>query len=486
MTWAPNFKKGVDLPSWDWLPSFPAGLSYHGSSCSYDGSRYIYWVIQYGSASTSASTTQLWRFDTWTEGWQYLATTTSGNRGVDVSYDAVRNVVYLCHGAALSSWQCFNLNATPRTIANVACAAWALTTMTPVLPSAADYGGSFLSPDDLAVNGTPLQTRQSAAGSTATSIIETADPGTFLAGLAGCYVRFTTGALAGQRRLITAVPDPRTLTVSAFGSAPGANDTFVVEVPEGTAAGGSASTLVMTAAGWTPNKYANADVLIVSGTGSGQRRRIASNTADTLTLAAAVTGNPRTGDWTTIPDATSVFRIVPSSDFLYYMPGTTLNAIYRLDVAQGAGAAWTANLGAAPATLGGGGTLLFAPLDNPFALTLVRGAISAGLYEFAVGLGTWSTLTALWGSETITTGATVVYLAGRQRIAVAKEGQSRILAHNLATTMLEGVGTLPYAAPGLYEGKRGAFVRTADGVEWLYMLRAGGQEYFRVPLEWLV
>ena len=33
------------------------------------------------------------------------------------------------------------------------------------------------------------------------------------------------------------------------------------------------------------------DVLITTGTGAGQRRRIASHTLDTLTLASAVTGN---------------------------------------------------------------------------------------------------------------------------------------------------------------------------------------------------
>src|SRR5437763_4763431 len=139
-----NYNFGSDFPVWQWLPFFPGGASYHGFDSDYDGTRYIYMGAQVGTSSTGVSTTQLWRFDTWTRGWQYLVTTTSGNRGLTIAYDGIRNVVYIVAGGAQNSWQVFNLNHTTTNICGVACASWTLTTLTPVLPANADYGATIV------------------------------------------------------------------------------------------------------------------------------------------------------------------------------------------------------------------------------------------------------------------------------------------------------------------------------------------------------
>jgi hypothetical protein len=68
----------------------------------------------------------------------------------------------------------------------------------------------------------------------------------------------------------------------------------------GTATAGAASTLTDTAKAWTVNAYANKSVVITGGTGAGQSRTIASNTATVLTTSTA---------WTTNPDATSTYAI---------------------------------------------------------------------------------------------------------------------------------------------------------------------------------
>jgi hypothetical protein len=65
------------------------------------------------------------------------------------------------------------------------------------------------------------------------------------------------------------------------------NKTQVV-AHEGTATGGTTSTLVQTGAGWSVNEHAGAWVFIDFGTGSGEVRQITSNTTDTLTLDAPV------------------------------------------------------------------------------------------------------------------------------------------------------------------------------------------------------
>jgi RHS repeat-associated protein len=71
------------------------------------------------------------------------------------------------------------------------------------------------------------------------------------------------------------------------------------KLPSGTSTGGNtATTLNDTNHTWMTNQWQGRTVLIVSGTGAGQLRTIASNTAHTLALTTA---------WSTIPDGTSVY-----------------------------------------------------------------------------------------------------------------------------------------------------------------------------------
>ena len=71
---------------------------------------------------------------------------------------------------------------------------------------------------------------------------------------------------------------------------------------DGTSSGGNeASTLVDATKSWTANTWRLLHkVRIVDGTGAGQSKTIASNTADTLTVY---------GTWATVPDETSVYEI---------------------------------------------------------------------------------------------------------------------------------------------------------------------------------
>lgn len=485
-----KFKKGVDMPSWQWLTPFPNGPSYHGSASTYDGKRYLYWAIQYGTTATTASTTQLWRYDTWSNGWQYLAVLVSGNHGVDIEYDAQRNVLYIIHGSALTSWQIFNLNTVAVTVANISVPAWSLATGAPVLPVAANYGASLTMPSDLdlpAGGATIDSGTADTTGNTTTVVKATDATGTFGPGMVGLQVRVTSGAQNGQRRTISAWTDKNTLTLGwALPGALASGDTFVIEPVEATASAGTTTTLTgPTGTTWIVNQYTDHDVIIVSGTGSGQRRRIASNTANVLTLAGATTGNTRTGPFTTAPDATSVFRIVPSSDFLYYHPGNGSTALYRIDVAQTTGVAWSASLATAPAAIGPGSNTFFPGNYAPGYLFALRGAATAGAYLFNIGTKTWTTFTTFASAETFTTGNSSCMLHGRRKLFIQKESSTRCYTLDLTTGVLEPAGNMPYANPSTYDGKRARFIKTPDGVEWVYIIRAGGQEFYRVPLEWV-
>jgi RHS repeat-associated protein len=71
--------------------------------------------------------------------------------------------------------------------------------------------------------------------------------------------------------------------------------------PSGTSTGGNTSTTLNdTHQAWMPNQWRGRAVEIISGTGAGQLRVIASNTATALTVSAA---------WAVTPDATSVYAV---------------------------------------------------------------------------------------------------------------------------------------------------------------------------------
>jgi len=75
---------------------------------------------------------------------------------------------------------------------------------------------------------------------------------------------------------------------------------------EGTATGGTATTLADTSKSWAANIFTNGKIFIWNGTGRGQIRDISNNTATEITVSTS---------WTTIPDATSKYVIVSPAKF---------------------------------------------------------------------------------------------------------------------------------------------------------------------------
>lgn len=108
------------------------------------------------------------------------------------------------------------------------------------------------------------------------------------------------------------VKDTATLAASS-GSNAGGTVTFLysstnscpstAQVDSGTATSGGASTLTDASKSWAVNRWNGYTVAIVSGTGTGQTRVVSSNTATALTVSSA---------WTTVPDSTSAYVIVPT------------------------------------------------------------------------------------------------------------------------------------------------------------------------------
>jgi hypothetical protein len=83
----------------------------------------------------------------------------------------------------------------------------------------------------------------------------------------------------------------------------------------GTASAGAASTITLAGGSATDNLYRHALVGIIGGTGAGQVRLITGYVGSTKVATVDMA-------WTTNPDATSVFRVIPWSDDVRYILGT--------------------------------------------------------------------------------------------------------------------------------------------------------------------
>ncbi len=81
-----------------------------------------------------------------------------------------------------------------------------------------------------------------------------------------------------------------------LGGTPFLQDAKRYEGFEGVATGGTTGTVVMTGAGWTVNEHQGAYVFLDYGSGNGEVRQVASNTADTLTLETAASSAVVAGD----------------------------------------------------------------------------------------------------------------------------------------------------------------------------------------------
>jgi hypothetical protein len=241
----------------------------------------------------------------------------------------------------------------------------------------------------------------------------------------------------------------------------------------GTATAGGASTLTNSAKTWTVNQWANSQVRIVSGTGAGQIRTIASNTATVLTTSAA---------WTTNPDATSVYSIEGNDDFIYYM-GSAAVTLFRYSISAGT---WTtlsptAARAAAPA-VGMSGHWIWEATDaawtnesailNGRYIYSFRGGAGAVLDRYDIAANTWaSALTYAPATEVFGAGSKYVYR--NNAIYVQKDATGRWFRYNVVTSEQDGWSTTTYTQGAAIAGDTSFDVRYTDGateIDYVYMV----------------
>ena len=254
----------------------------------------------------------------------------------------------------------------------------------------------------------------------------------------------------------------------------------------GTATAGAASTLTNGAKTWTVNQWTNFQVRIVSGTGIGQIRVIASNTATVLTTTVA---------WTTNPDTTSVYEITGDEDKLYLI-GNNAVTMYRYSIS---GDAWTVMApttarAAAPSTgislafTGATGDTNYSTESNNQEgryLYSHRAGASAVIDRFDIaggtaGAGAWLATAWLPATETFTTGS--YWAIQGKYLYIKKDATGRLFRYDITNGTQVALAILPYPEGAALLGNR-MLIKNLDStkaVTWVYFMANTSSLLFRV------
>lgn len=262
-------------------------------------------------------------------------------------------------------------------------------------------------------------------------------------------------------------------TDSKLVSTPSLFGTDYVAFATGTATAGGASTLTNAAKTWTVNQWTQSQVRIVSGTGAGQIRTIASNTATVLTTSAA---------WTTAPDLTSTYSIEGNDDSLYYM-GNGSVTLYRYSITLNTWTtlAPTAARAASPA-VGMSGHWVFKSTDTAWTgesaikngrfIYSFRGGAGAVLDQYDIALNTWVSALA-YSPLTETFGVGTKYTYDNDYIYTQKDATGRFFRFNVVTSEQDGWSTMTYTQGSAIAGNTlfdASYVDGATTITFLYMI----------------
>ena len=256
----------------------------------------------------------------------------------------------------------------------------------------------------------------------------------------------------------------------------------VTSFVESTSTGSNTTTtLNNTGKAWAVNQWTNFQVRIMSGTGAGQVRPIASNTATTLTITTA---------WTITPDATSTYIIDGNEDTLYLLGNNSVN-MYKYTISTNTWATVAPVTARGGAMGSGGGANWVYGVEHPDwnienanlngrRIYSFRGAGSATLDYYDIPENKWYSLTYTPQMDTFNTGSCYDY--DDNYIIIQKESTGRFFRYVIAENRMIPFSTLMYPESTAVNGDK-VWVKTyVDGntkIKWLYKIRNSGVELFR-------
>jgi hypothetical protein len=255
-------------------------------------------------------------------------------------------------------------------------------------------------------------------------------------------------------------------------STPSWIDTGYKQFATGTATSGSNTTLVNSGKAWAVNQWANFQIRIVGGTGAGQIRPIASNTATAITVSG----------WNTNPDSTSTYSIEGNDDSLYFA-GSAAVTLYRFSIVSNA---WTTLSPAVARAVAPGAGMSMAwvhsatesdwtsesAIINGRRFYSFRGAASGALDYYDIPSNSWvSTIGPTPSTETFTTGTKWVY--NGDYLYFQKDATGRWFRYDVVRNMVDGWGTMTYTQGAAVLGDTAFDATYKDGateITYVYMI----------------
>lgn len=243
----------------------------------------------------------------------------------------------------------------------------------------------------------------------------------------------------------------------------------------------TSTTLSNTGKTWTVNQFVNFQVRITAGTGAGQVRFIASNTATVLTVSTA---------WTVTPDATSQYVIEGNEDVLYLL-GNNAVTMYKFVISTNTWSTITpVTARGGTFTVGGGANWVFEVNDpewtnernllNGRRIYSFRGGASATLDYYDIPENKWYNLPYTPQTDTFTTGSCYDY--DENYIMIQKESTGRLYRYDITENRLIPFSTLVYPDGTATVGDKiwtKIYTDGATKIKWVYKLRNSGTELFR-------
>tara|TARA_R110000868_G_C10940884_1_gene767084 strand:- start:991 stop:2421 length:1431 start_codon:yes stop_codon:yes gene_type:complete len=293
--------------------------------------------------------------------------------------------------------------------------------------------------------------------------------------------------------------DPLTGIITALSSTglpTVSTDSFIINTMSfdvyatGTAtAGASATTLPNISKSWAVNQWTNYQIRITSGTGIGQVRTIASNTATVITVSSA---------WTTNPSTDSVYEITGNDDNIYFSGNATVT-LYKFSISANTWATITPTVARAAAT-NNGCTVVWnyktgnadwanesTILDGKYLYSYRGGVIATTLDRYDIAANSWAVLTLPGNAEASTVMGPVTSCVINNDTMITRLGTThRYMAYNICTGISYGLTQNVNVDGGGFTGVRMWLKKYqesgVDKLVWIYSWRSNQIELYRLLL----
>lgn len=463
----------IDIPSWEQLDFAPAtGIA--GTNLVDDGVRYQYHYFQ-----TSTTAAQFWRYDTWGDNWQQLATPAT-QTGTVANMAFVRSVGGQWSGRVYGAIYLFVGNGTACYFYkyDIATNVWSANLGTTNVPAAFATDAYLMMPSvgrnnwetgyHSGVTRTITTTATASAG--ATTVAVSALPEALVAGTClrfGAYDITITSAVAKGAT-----------SIAVSGATEAMKAGTILDLSNGYEVCLSADSL---AGASTLSVYPVMRAIETSVKIKVEKWAV-------LTAAAAASATSLT---------VSALRVgIPSGATAgyygnMYLVGNNATVMYRYNIGANAWYTTSANSGnpAIPAVSGAVGTgcaLKWLPAYSPDKLWCLRGGGTANVYIYDLVANTWSTETFYPNTETFSTGTCVASrdVGGKQAtLLIQKDGTMRIYEGVPYRNTLE-----PKIRQNFYPdatsvvGDRSCVMTSPDGVDYYYILLHSSTAFLRCAL----